>query len=105
MEIISVIYVTFPDEATAKLIGKELLDLKIIACINILPVQSMYLWKGVSEDGNETVGLIKTSTKLLSKCIEIITRLHPYEIPCILNFSVSANKDYYDWVNEVTCYY
>jgi periplasmic divalent cation tolerance protein len=105
METISVIYVTFPDEATAKLIGKKLLDLKIIACINILPVQSMYLWKGISEDGNEIVGLIKTSTKLLSKCIETITQLHPYEIPCILNYPVSANKAYYDWVNEVTGFY
>ncbi|MBK6363180.1 MAG: divalent-cation tolerance protein CutA [Saprospiraceae bacterium] len=102
MDTISVLYVTFPDEETAKTIGKKLLDLKLIACINILPIQSLYLWQNVMEEGNEMIGLLKTRRDLVSNCIETITQLHPYTTPCILNLSVEANKSFFDWVNEVT---
>ena len=75
MDTISVLYVTFPDEETAKTIGKKLLDLKLIACINILPIQSLYLWQNVMEEGNEMIGLLKTRRDLVSNCIETITQL------------------------------
>lgn len=96
------LYVTFPDEACAASVGKTLLDEKRIACINILPVRSLYLWEGKTEDAKEIVAFIKTSSENREETVQRIKELHPYTTPCILQHTAEANDEYYAWVRQVT---
>jgi periplasmic divalent cation tolerance protein len=99
---ISFLYVTFPDEACAASIGKILLDEKRIACINILPVRSLYSWDGKTEDGKEIVAFIKTSSAKKEETVQRLKELHPYTTPCILQHTAETNDEHYDWVQRVT---
>ncbi|MBK8620600.1 MAG: divalent-cation tolerance protein CutA [Saprospiraceae bacterium] len=102
MSEISILYVTFPDEETASSIGNTLLDLRLIACINFFPIQSMYIWMEKKETGKEIIGLLKTTPLLIDLCVSKIKEIHPYEVPCILHKPWSANDAYFEWVNKVT---
>lgn len=33
---------------------------------------------------------------------EAVSRLHPYEVPCIERYEVRANKSYIDWIEAST---
>lgn len=99
---IALIYVTFPDEKTARSIGESLLQLKMIACFNFFQVQSMYGWNGEITKEGEITAVIKTQRSLAASVQEKISALHPYEIPCILISTWEANDPYFQWVTEVT---
>ncbi|MBU0763139.1 MAG: divalent cation tolerance protein CutA [Candidatus Altiarchaeota archaeon] len=56
-------YITYPDLETAERILDRLFELKLIACANILPVKSVYRWRGKIEKSDEVVSLVKTKGK------------------------------------------
>ncbi len=92
-----IIYSTFPNKDIAKRICKKVLSEKLCGCVNIFPIESMYVWKGKIENSKEVGVLFKTnkSGKLKKK----IKELHPYEIPVILEIKPeSVNKEYLEWM-------
>ena len=56
------IYTTFPDLDEARRVSKLLLEERLVACVNILPMlASMYWWDGVIQDEDEVAAFYKTS--------------------------------------------
>jgi hypothetical protein len=54
-------YTTHPSVVEAERIGRELLERRLCACVNILPgMVSLYWWQGAIERGEEAVMIIKT---------------------------------------------
>src|SRR6188474_2712718 len=54
------VFSTFPDVATARRIGRQLVEEHCAACANVLPaVESIYWWEGKVESANETLVLFK----------------------------------------------
>jgi periplasmic divalent cation tolerance protein len=96
----SIIYITNPDIKTAKKIASVLLEKKLIACANIFPVQSMYKWNGETKNTKEVVVILKTNSKNWKKIKQIVKKLHPYKIPCIIKISAEANNKFADWINK-----
>ena len=97
----TLIYITCKDKEEAKKISKALLEKRLIACSNMFPIESMYWWKGKIEEESEIVILAKTKDKNYEKIKQEVTKLHSYEVPCILKLSSDANIDYDKWVDEV----
>jgi periplasmic divalent cation tolerance protein len=95
-----VVYVTHPDEASAKSISRRLLEAKIVACANIFPISSAYWWNSTIQNDQEWVSLLKTTPGLWQKLQEAVSSLHPYEVPCILKFEVEANAAYEKWIYD-----
>jgi periplasmic divalent cation tolerance protein len=93
---------TFPDVATARRIGRELVEERCAACANILPaIESIYWWKKKVESGSETLVLFKTSAARYAALETTLKELHPYEVPEIIAFSVAQGlPDYLRWVGE-----
>jgi periplasmic divalent cation tolerance protein len=99
----NIIYVTVTNEAEAKKISEELLNKKLIACVNIFPVKSMYWWKKKIEKTDEFVMIMKTKKKIVGKAMRRIKRMHSYEVSCIDVIEVEkSDKDYLKWIDEVT---
>ncbi len=92
----SIVYITTSGVEEAKKIAKNLLEEKIVACANIIPVmESIYWWEGDLEEDVESVLLVKTNSQLVDKVI------HSYQTPCILQFEVKkGSKDYLKWMEE-----
>lgn len=96
----TLIYITCKDEEEAVKISKHLLEKKLIACSNMHPIRSMYWWEGKIQDEKETVIIAKTLEKNYGKIKEEVSKLHSYDVPCILKIDAEANESYDKWVNE-----
>ena len=94
------IYITCKDESEAKTVSEHLLKKRLIACVNIFPIESMYLWRGEINRGKEFVVIVKTLEKKFDEIKEEIKRIHSYEIPCILKIKVDANEEFLEWVRN-----
>ena len=94
------IYITNPDASTAKTVSRHLLDKKLVACANILPITSMYWWKGEQTETNEVVTLVKTTQQYWEAVQNEVKKIHPYEVPCIMKMHVEANAEYEAWIQE-----
>ena len=94
----TIIYITCKDEEEAVKISKHLLGKKLIACSNMHPIRSMYWWEGKIQDEREVVIIAKTLAKNYEKIKEEVSKLHSYDVPCILKIDAEANESYDEWV-------
>ena len=92
-------YITNPNRAVAKKVATRLLNKKLIACANVLPIaDSMYRWKGRVKNTQEWALIAKTSSKKANAVEAEIRKIHPYEIPCIIKLSAKANNAFEQWL-------
>lgn len=100
MSEIRLIHSTFESRENARQLAGELLDEKLVACVNLgNEVISLYTWKNQRETSEEVPFLAKTDRENLNPAINYIQNSHPYDCPEILVTKVEqANKDYEDWV-------
>jgi periplasmic divalent cation tolerance protein len=97
-----VAFCTFPDAETARRIAREIVDLRLAACGNILPqVHSIYRWQGKVESGDEALAIFKLGASRYSEFEMKLRALHPYEVPEIICLKVDrGSRDYLRWVIE-----
>ncbi len=96
------VQVTFPDRHTAENTAKKLVENRLAACAQILgEIQSVYVWKGASENNREILLLAKMKTELLDRFIDAVREDHPYDCPQIVALPIfAANEDYFAWMEE-----
>jgi periplasmic divalent cation tolerance protein len=92
------IYITNPNKKEAIKIAKHLLKKRLIACVNIFPINSLYWWKNKIVDAKEFTLIAKTSKVNFEKVKKEVEKIHPYDVPCIVKIPVSSNKKYSDWL-------
>ena len=100
---LSVLFVSVSSAEEAKEISVLLVENHLAACVNIIPsVQSVYKWNGELNIDNEILLIIKTKSDLVKAVEKKVQKIHSYETPEILSFSVDeANKKYLDWIESV----
>src|SRR4029453_14244205 len=69
-------------------IARQLVERRLAACANLVPVTSIYRWKGELERGAEGLLVIKTSSQRLEPLREAIVALHAYEVPEVIALPV-----------------
>jgi periplasmic divalent cation tolerance protein len=94
------VYTTHPSVVEAERIGRELLERRLCACVNILPAMvSLYWWQGAVERGEEAVMIIKTRAALAEPVGAAVRQLHSYTTPAILVLPIeSVDADYREWL-------
>jgi periplasmic divalent cation tolerance protein len=90
-----------PAESTA--MARALLDRRLVACVNVIPVRSFYRWKGEFCDDQEHLLIAKTTEEKATDVIAAIKAMHPYEVPEIIAVPVIAgHAPYLEWVHQET---
>lgn len=90
---------TAPDQNTAETLAATILDAGLAACIQLIAIQSHYLWKGKREQTQEIALHIKTTTASYPWLETCIKASHPYELPEIIMLPVIAGEQgYLDWI-------
>ncbi len=98
-----IIVSTFPSKQSVTSIANQLVKKKLVACVNITKISSVYAWKGKIEKQPEYLAFFKTTKKnkqILKKQLE---KLHPYDVPEIAEINVdSINQPYLEWLVDST---
>ena len=98
-----IIISTYPNKKSITTIANELVKNKIVACVNITKISSIYSWQGKIENATEYLVLFKTTQKNKKSLKEKIKASHPYDVPEIAEINItSINKSYLKWLVEST---
>ncbi len=99
-----IVLVSAPNEKSAQQMAKELVHLKLAACVNIIPKMfSTYFWEEKIKVDKEVLMIIKTTKAKLKKLEEEVLSLHPYDTPEFVSLDVEhVNKKYEFWLQK-TC--
>jgi periplasmic divalent cation tolerance protein len=91
-----------PDSESAFNLARELVSRRVAACVNVLPAAtSFYRWQGKSEQSSEHPVLVKTTQDRYADLEAAIRELHPYEVPEIIAWPVTAGLPaYLAWVEQ-----
>jgi periplasmic divalent cation tolerance protein len=94
---------TYPNKKSILKISNQLVKTKIIGCVNISKIDSIYSWNGKIQNSPEYIAIFKTVSKNKTKLKKIIAETHPYDVPEIAEIDVtSINKSYLNWLIEST---
>ncbi|MFN3680271.1 divalent-cation tolerance protein CutA [Thermosynechococcus sp.] len=98
-----VVMVTTATEAEALSLADQLVAEHLAACVQILPIRSIYRWQGTVHRDPEWQLLIKTRIALFEEVRDRLVALHSYEVPEIIALPIVAGSSaYLNWVKEQT---
>jgi periplasmic divalent cation tolerance protein len=101
-EQILIAFCTFPDAETARKIAKQIVDLRLAACGNVIPqIHSIYRWQGKVESSDEALAIFKLDANRYSAFEAKVRSLHPYDMPEIISCKIDRGlPEYLRWVAE-----
>ena len=93
---------TLPDAETARRVARELVELQLVACGNVLPqIHSVYRWQGKVESADEALAIFKLPARGYAEFEAKLRSLHPYDVPEIISFPIDQGlPEYLRWVIE-----
>ncbi|MEM1428862.1 MAG: divalent-cation tolerance protein CutA [Pseudomonadota bacterium] len=96
--------VNCPNAAVATELAEALLEARLVACANIYPeITSHYVWQGARQVETEVPLLLKTRPSLVPEVEAMVVRLHPYDVPPLVEMPLGFVHAAYDaWVEEMT---
>ena len=99
MAVIAVL-TNLPDSESAFNLARELVGLKLAACVNVFPpATSFYRWEGRDEQATEHPVLIKSTSERYPELEAAIRARHPYELPEIIAWPIASGLPaYLAWV-------
>jgi periplasmic divalent cation tolerance protein len=103
MTVVSV-YAIFANADEAERIGRQVVEERLAACINILaPCRSIYRWHGAIETADEVPAILKTTSVHADALVARIAALHSYALPCVTVWPIDKLlAGYADWVDAST---
>jgi periplasmic divalent cation tolerance protein len=99
----TVVLVTVGNEKEAEKITEKLLEKKLAACVNIVPlVKSFFWWQGKIDQAEERLLIIKTKKAVFEEMRKLVKSVHSYTVPEIIALPIIAGEeDYLNWIEEV----
>lgn len=97
-----VLTVTDSKEAARRL-ARAIVEERLAACVQVLPIESVYRWQGAVQEEAEALLLIKTRHDLFEQLEAFIKEHHTYETPEIVAIPIVAGSQaYLDWIAAET---
>lgn len=96
-----VVLVTVASLTEGKAIAIDLIEARLAACVNLFPLDSIYLWEGKINQEQEYQLIIKTDLNKFDELEAKIKTLHSYEVPEIIALPIIAgSNNYLDWLGS-----
>jgi periplasmic divalent cation tolerance protein len=83
-------------------LARKLVETRLAACVNVLPgMRSFYRWKGVVEEADECMLVIKSSRDLFDRLRHELEKAHTYEVPEVVAVAIVAGApNYLAWLDR-----
>jgi periplasmic divalent cation tolerance protein len=96
-----VVLVTASSRQEAEAIAQNLVESQLAACVNLMPVHSIYTWQGKVNLEEEWQLTIKTDLAQFPALEAKIRELHSYEVPEIIALPILAGSPrYLQWISD-----
>lgn len=103
MDAVCMVMTAVGSEAAAEVLAQQLVEARLAACVQVMPLKSFYVWQGESRKEAEYLLLVKTRAALYEQVESFILAHHPYETPEILQLPVVAGSSaYLQWLDAST---
>lgn len=90
-----------PDEA--KSLARSLVEAKLAACVQVIPITSHYSWEGSLEESGELLLLIKTTAGRYDDVEQFLKNKHSYDTPEIVQVPITGGSSaYLGWIDKNT---
>ena len=94
--------ITHP-ESGAEDFARGLVERGLAACVNLVPVTSVYRWDGKVTTDPEVLLVLKTREGRVPELERVLADEHPYEVPeCVALEPATVEKTYLAWLMEQT---
>ncbi len=96
-----VVFVTATSTTQARRIARRLLQSKLAACVNMVPMESMFLWKGEIQEEEEVLMVIKTRAEAFDELMNAVKSMHTYDTPEVIAMPVVlGSREYLRWIDD-----
>ena len=99
MEVL-VMITTESSNANALRMAKLLIQNKLVACVSIKQIFSIYKWNNDIEETKEFEITIKSKQEFKDYLIEFLNKNSTYDVPQIIYKKYHVETKYYDWINK-----
>jgi len=97
-----IVLVATSSRENAQKLASLLLDHRLAGCVQILPIESWYIWQGKREVAMEMLLLIKTHRRHYRTLETLIRTAHPYEVPEIVFLPIRGMfSRYREWLDDI----
>jgi periplasmic divalent cation tolerance protein len=96
------VLITCADREEGRGIGRRLVESRLAAGVQLIPIDSIYRWKGDLVEDHETLLVVKTRADRFEAISAVVDELHSYEVPPVLMVRIDeASSQYLDWIDEI----
>ena len=98
-----IVTTTIDDETKSRELARLLVEQKLAACVQIVPITSTYAWQGKIETAKEYRLDAKTRGDLAEQTVDFIKKNHSYEVPEVVITPIQGGSGaYLKWLDEET---
>ena len=95
------VLVTASSQSEGEAIAQALLQFKLAACVNLMPIRSLYTWHDEVHNEAEWQLMIKTDLRNFSQIEAKVRELHSYEVPEVIVLPIiMGSQPYLSWISE-----
>lgn len=99
----TLVLVTCGSEDEARSIARHLVEQRLAAGVQIIPISSIYNWDDEIVDDREHLLICKTRTDRYDAIETAVNERHSYEVPPILMLETDrASRAYLEWIKANT---
>ena len=91
---------TVPNRLAAEQIAKELIEMKLAACVSIKEIKSIYKWQENIEENIEFELTIKSLPENLKELTLILKEKITYEVPELIYKIFDSEDSYFKWIKN-----
>jgi periplasmic divalent cation tolerance protein len=94
------ILITCGEADEARTIARRLVEARLAAGVQIIPIESIYRWGGEVVEDQEWLLLAKTRAERFDSIVEVVSGMHSYEVPPVVMIEMAqANRSYLQWID------
>ena len=96
-----VVLITVGNKEEGHMIAELLVNQGKAACVNIVPrVDSFFRWEDKLDSAQESLLIVKTKSSLFPEIVELVRRVHSYDVPEIIALPIiGGSEDYLTWLD------
>ena len=96
-----VVLTTVATRDEADKLARQLVEQQLAACVQMMPINSVYSWEGAIQQDDEVLLLIKTASARYAGVEAFLLANHSYSVPEILQLPIEqGSAAYLKWLDR-----